>query len=156
MKKSACAALLLFSVILFPLSCKDSAKNTITGPEKTGAYKNGIYKGTTRKDSEGYNALASIEVKQGFIAAVDWSIVDNNLKRNFDAAYEEVYAGNPTYIQQCRDNMKGMLAFGPRLLKTQNIDSVEAITGATWCYRKFKEVVKIALIDAKADSSGIR
>jgi major membrane immunogen (membrane-anchored lipoprotein) len=124
-------------------------------PEMTGVYKNGSYEGKTAKDYEGYNALALIEVKKGFINSVVWKIYDNNLKRYFDATYEQVYAGNPVYIQQCKDNMKGMVAFGPRLMQTQSIDSVEAITGATWCYRKFKEVVKIALKDATADSSGI-
>jgi major membrane immunogen (membrane-anchored lipoprotein) len=156
MREKIVAALLLCTAIFFSPSCKDSDKNTITGPDKTGIYKNGVYEGKTKKDSEGYNASASIEVKQGLIAAVEWSIYDNNLKRYFDATYEQLYAGNPIYIQQCRDNMKGMVTFGPRLIQTQCIDSVEAITGATWCHRKFKEVVKIALKDAAADTSGIR
>ena len=156
MKKKNRLAFILFPAIFFLPSCKDSGKTSITGPEKTGDYKNGVYEGKTQKDSEGYNASASIDVKQGFVASVVWSIYDNNLKRYFDATYEEVYIGNQTYIQQCRDNMRGMLAYGPKLIQTQSIDSVEAITGATWCYRKFKEVVKIALKDATADSSGIR
>jgi major membrane immunogen (membrane-anchored lipoprotein) len=156
MKKNISMALLLCPAILFFLSCKDLANNTITGPEKIGVYKNGVYKGATKKDSEGYNASASIEVKQGFISTVLWSIYDNNLKRYFDSTYEQVYIGNPTYIQQCRDNMKGMAAYGPKLIQTQSIDSVDVITGATWTCWKFKEVVQIALKDAKSDSSGIK
>jgi major membrane immunogen (membrane-anchored lipoprotein) len=147
--------MLLCPAVLFSLSCKDSARNNITGPETSGVYKNGVYEGMTKKDGEGYNAVASVEVKRGSIAVVLWSIYDNNLKRFFDSTYEQVYAGNPVYIQQCRDNMKGMVAYGPKLVQTQNVDSVECITGATWAYWKFKEVVKIALKDAKADSSGI-
>jgi major membrane immunogen (membrane-anchored lipoprotein) len=154
MKKHACLAFSMVFAVSLSLSCRDSAQNSVTGPEKTGAYKNGLYEGKTARDYEGYDALASIEVKQGFIAAVAWSIYDNNLKRYFDASYEQVYAGNPVYIQQCRDNMKGMVTYGPELIQTQSIDSVEAITHATWCYWKFKEVVKITLKDAKADTSG--
>ena len=154
MTKSTCVALLLYPALFISLSCKDSAKNPITGPETTGVYKNGVYEGTTKKDYEGYNADASIEVKQGSIATVLWSIYDNNRNRYFDATYEQVYAGNPVYMQQCRDNMKGMVAYGPKLIETQDIDKVDCITGATWCHNKFKEVVNIALKDAKADSTG--
>jgi major membrane immunogen (membrane-anchored lipoprotein) len=156
MKKNTYAMLLLFPAVIFLLSCKDSDKNSVTGPGKIGVYKNGIYEGTTKKDVEGYNAYTSIEVTKGSIATVLWTIYDNNLKRYFNATYEEVYTGNPVYIQQCRDNMRGMMAYGPSLIKTQDIDSVDCIARATWCCRKFKEVVKIALKDAKVDTSGAR
>ncbi len=148
------AALFLILAVFIPLSCKDSEKNAILGPEAAGIYKNGTYEGQTPKDYEGYNALAFIEVKKGFISTVGWKIYDNNLKRYFDSTYEEVYTGNALYIQQCRDNMKGMTAYGPQLIETQNVDSVDCITGATWCFNKFRQVVKIALKDAKADTAG--
>jgi major membrane immunogen (membrane-anchored lipoprotein) len=156
MKRYTGVALILVQAVFISLSCKDSDKTNILGPEeKTGVYKNGSYEGKTAKDNEGYNALALIEVKKGLIATVAWKIYDNNLKRYFDSTYEEVYTGNALYIQQCRDNMKGMVAYGPSLIQTQSIDSVEAITGATWCYNKFKQVVKITLKDAAADSAGM-
>jgi len=154
MKKISPVALILIQAAFISLSCKDSEKTSILGPEATGIYQNGIYEGQTPKDYEGYNALAIIEVKKGFIATVGWKIYDNNLKRYFDSTYEEVYTGNALYIQQCRDNMKGMVAYGPRLVETQNVDSVDCITGATWCYNKFKQVVKITLKDAAADPEG--
>jgi major membrane immunogen (membrane-anchored lipoprotein) len=148
MRKAMGAAMILIQVFFISLSCKDSGKNTVLGPEVMGIYKNGTYEGHTPKDVEGYNALALIEVKKSFITAVGWKIYDNNLKRYFDSTYEEVYTGNALYIQQCRDNMKGMVAYGPQLIETQNVDSVDCITGATWCFYKFKQVVKIALKDA--------
>jgi major membrane immunogen (membrane-anchored lipoprotein) len=157
MKRIVCVCGIVLQILL-PCGCsKESAKDSVTSvgtePVKQGNYKNGVYEGKTPIDYEGYNALAKIEVANGYLSLVDWDIYDNNLKRYFDGTYEEVYTGNPLYIQQCRDNMKGMVAYGPNLIQTQNIKSVEAITGATWCYNKFKEVVKITLKNAYADSA---
>jgi major membrane immunogen (membrane-anchored lipoprotein) len=154
MKRTIRTGLILFQAVLLFLSCKKSEKTSILGPETTGGYKDGIYEGRTTKDTEGYNATASVEVKKGFISTVGWKIYDNNLKRYFDSTYEDVYTGNATYIQQCRDNMKGMAAYGPRLIETQNVDSVDVITGATWCHIKFKQVVKITLKDAVETPEG--
>ena len=157
MKNRLVVVAALIAGVLFYLSCKKSGKDTVMGPDPgstvQGRYKNGLFKGATEKDYEGYNAIATIEVRGNRISIVDWQIYDNNLKRFFDAAYEHVYSGNPLYIQQCRDNMKGMVAYGPRLIETQDVDSVECITGATWCHNKFKQVVKISLKDASLDPS---
>jgi major membrane immunogen (membrane-anchored lipoprotein) len=157
MKKTCLFALLLLLTSLMGSSCRESGKNDVTGVNdgngNTGKYLNGAYEGKTPIDYEGYNALADIRVTNGLISIVDWKIYDNNSKRYFDETYEEGYTGIPVYIQQCRDNMKGMKAYGPNLIRTQSIDSVETITGATWCYHKFQEVVKITLKNAKKDST---
>ena len=151
MKRAAGAGLILIQAFLLCLSCKNNGKTSILGPEAAGNYRDGLYEGRTPKDSEGYNATALIEVKKGFISTVGWKVYDNNLKRYFDSTYEEVYTGNATYMQQCRDNMKGMVAYGPKLIETQDIDSVDVITGATWVHHKFTQVVKITLKDAKTE-----
>ena len=140
---------------VFIIAC--SGTDTITQndlSDDAGNYINGTYEGQTQIDHEGYHASASVKVTQGLISIVDWNIYDNNLNRYFDETYEEVYTGNELYMQQCRDNMIGMNAFGPKLIETQNIDSVDNITGATWCYKKFKEVIGISLQEAYKDTSG--
>jgi major membrane immunogen (membrane-anchored lipoprotein) len=134
-------------------AAKDNPVEVVTPVVDSGRYVNGAYDGQTPKDGEGYTTFASIQVRQGDIASVNWRIYDNNLKRNFDSTYEEIYRTIPLYQQQCRDNMVGMKVFGPELIETQSIDSVDCITGATWCWNKFKEVVQIALKDARPDSA---
>jgi major membrane immunogen (membrane-anchored lipoprotein) len=145
------AALFIFCIVI---ACEKADQITYDKQlEVTGDYINGTYEGQTSIDGEGYNALANITVNRGQISVVDWRIYDNRLKRNFDDTYEEVYTGNALYQQQCRDNMVGMRAFGPKLIETQDIGEVDNITGATWCWRKFKDVVAITLKDAYADTS---
>jgi major membrane immunogen (membrane-anchored lipoprotein) len=155
MKTKFFHAFALHLALLICFCDKDTAK-TSTGPDddaQPGRYINGVYEGQTTKDYEGYNAFCTIEVNKGLLSVVDWQIYDNNLKRYFDDTYEEVYTGNPVYMQQCRDNMVGMRAYGPDLIETQDIDKVDCITKATWCWHKFKQVVKITLQDAVADTS---
>jgi major membrane immunogen (membrane-anchored lipoprotein) len=152
-KKGIIVMLVLIPVLLAGPSCKKSGEDNPLGPQTGGLYKNGVYEGSLPRDGEGYSTSTRIEVSGNRIADVDWSIYDNNLKRYFDETYEEVYTGNPTYMQQCRDNMRGMLAYGPKLIMTQEIDSVDVITLATWCHNKFKQVVKKALVDARLDTT---
>jgi major membrane immunogen (membrane-anchored lipoprotein) len=155
MKRSIAAFLILTG--LAGLVCKTSGRNGILdpfgAPSGRGIYKNGLYEGATAKDMEGYHASAALKVWGNRIQSVEWGIYDNNRHRFFDSTYEEVYADYPPYIQQCRDNMKGMVAYGPRLIETQSVDSVECITGATWCFNKFKQVIRIALKDATLETS---
>jgi major membrane immunogen (membrane-anchored lipoprotein) len=144
-------------VVLFVISScikNDETKNTDTA-KNIKKYIDGSHSGRTVQDDEGYIASATIEVNKGLITAVDWEIYDNNRKRYFDSTYQEVYVGNPLYIQQCRDNMAGMIAYGPKLIETQDIDQVDVITGATWSYNQFKSVVSIALKNADQDSTAV-
>ena len=144
--KVMCGVLLItmmFSIIV--CDKKDSSVNPVAN---SGRYIDGVYLGETKVDGEAYQTSAAIRVKNGDISAVDWQIYDTYRERVFDGTYEEVYASHPAYIQQCRDNMAGYVTFVPQLIEKQDIDLVDNVTGATWCYNKFRQVVRIALKDA--------
>jgi major membrane immunogen (membrane-anchored lipoprotein) len=142
-------------MIFFLLAACDRDNTAIGSDPDTpaGSYKNGVYEASLPADYEGYSARASLTVAGNRIAVVDWSIFDERNKRPFDDTYEQMYTGNPEYIQQCRDNRKGMALFGPRLIETQEIDSVDCITGATWVYGKFGPLVRKSLKNARLDST---
>jgi len=144
-----------FMIMALISTCSKDRSIVDQSPQNnSGKYINGNYQGQTVVDHEGYHALASVQIVQNCIAVADWQIYDNNSKRFFDETYEEVYKGIPLYQQQCRDNMAGMVTFGPRLIETQDLNAVDNITGATWCYKKFKEVMEITLKDAYRDTTG--
>ncbi len=113
-----------------------------------GPYKDGTYQYRGKKDSEWYHVEATMVISNGAIQSMEWFIVDENKDRVFDETYEEVY-GYELYIQQCRDNWKGMQTFVPALLETQDPDEVDAVSGATWAYDKFEEAAKALLEQAK-------
>ncbi len=114
-------------------------------------YKDGHYSGVSRSiyTQEPYYGRASIVIDKGKIVKVDFFIRDSVLRENFDGAYERHFAGNQLYIQQCRNDWKGVQSYPDSLIKHQDIDKVDAISGATWSYNIFKASVKNAMISAK-------
>lgn len=114
----------------------------------SGPYKDGAYQYCGKDDVEGYHVEASMAVDNGRIESMEWKIVDDNRKRVFDETYEEVY-GLKLYIQQCRDNWSGMQSFVPALLEKQDPEEVDAVSGATWAYKKFEEAAKALLAQAE-------
>ncbi len=113
-----------------------------------GAYNDGTYQYTGEKDAESYHVEGTMVVSSGVIQSMEWQIVDDNRNRVFDDTYEEVY-GNETYKQQCRDNLSGMQTFVPALIEKQDAGEVDAVSGATWAYKKFEEAAKALLEQAK-------
>ncbi|HEX2947033.1 MAG TPA: FMN-binding protein [Clostridia bacterium] len=113
-------------------------------------YRDGAYKAQTEPDYEGYFTKAEVTIKDGKITAVDWGIYDSNRNgKPFDEKYEEVFAGNETYMEQSRNDWKGSRTYGPKLIETQDPGEVDAVSGATWTYNKFSEIVNKALNEAE-------
>jgi major membrane immunogen (membrane-anchored lipoprotein) len=113
-------------------------------------YHDGIYTGKSQAQytSEPYVGKADIVIENGKITKVDFTITDTAKKVLFDGKYEKYFAGNALYVQQCRNDWSGVQNYPAKLLKTQNIDKVDAVTGATWSYHIFKASVKKALLNA--------
>jgi major membrane immunogen (membrane-anchored lipoprotein) len=116
-------------------------------------YKDGHYKGTSRAQylDEEYYGHAHIVVENGKIIQIDFLIRDSAKRVNFDEKYEKYFAGNDLYVQQCRNDWKGIQSYPDSLLKHQDPDMVDAISGATWSYNIFKASVKEALIHARQE-----
>jgi len=110
-------------------------------------YKDGHYKGTSRANylDEPYYGHAQIVVENGKIIQVDFTVRDSAKQVKFDEKYEKYFAGNDLYVQQCRNDWKGIQSYPDSLIKYQDLDKVDAISGATWSYNIFKASVKEAL-----------
>ena len=106
-------------------------------------YKDGDYQVSTTTQTEGFTCKAKVTIKNNKIANVEWNIYDSN-NRIFDEKFEEIYA-ETLYKQQCRDDLKGAKTYEAKLLSTQDIEKVDAVTGATWTNTIFKKAVNLAL-----------
>ena len=62
-------------------------------------------------------------------------------KKNFE--------GEAGYIQQSRNDWNGAQTYPKKLSETQDINKIDAISGATWSYNIFKATVNEALKNAK-------
>ena len=116
-----------------------------------GPLKDGQFNGSSRAVyiDEPFYGRARITVEDGQITRVEFTVRDSSKHEFFDGEYEKYYAGNDLYIQQCRNDWKGILSYPDSLLKYQDIDKVDAISGATWSHKIFSASVLEALEQAK-------
>jgi major membrane immunogen (membrane-anchored lipoprotein) len=110
-------------------------------------YKDGEFVGVSKSIylQENFYGVTKITVSNGKINKVDFSIIDMDNKVFFDEKYEERYKDIPEYVEQCRNERKAMNIYPNILLEKQKIDSMDAITGATWAYNMFDSSLSEAL-----------
>ncbi len=106
-------------------------------------YPDGEYFGTSRAGytDEPYYGHVALTIRNGEIVKVNFCIRDSAKHEYLDNQYERHFAGNDLYIQQCRNDVKGLRSYPDSLLKCQDISKVDAITGATWSFNIFKASV---------------
>ena len=111
------------------------------------AFPDGKYSGQSRftYTDEPYWGSVQITVNKGLFTEISFVIRDSNLHETFNGDYEKHFQGNELYIQQCRNDWNGVKTYPPKMIETQDVNKIDAISGATWSYNIFKESVKEAL-----------
>jgi len=87
----------------------------------------------------------TIGIKGHKIVNVEFLIVDTLKNEVFGSDYDKHFPDNELYRDQCHKDWKGVQQYPAELIKKQNIDSVDAVSGATWSYNLFKASVEKAL-----------
>lgn len=107
----------------------------------------GTYKGSSQSHytMEPYVGTAIIEIKDHKIIGVEFQIVDTLNNEVFGSDYEKHYPDNELYQQQCRNDWQGVINYPKELLAKQRVDSIDAVSGATWSYNIFVASVREAL-----------
>jgi major membrane immunogen (membrane-anchored lipoprotein) len=127
-------------IIVFLLSASCSVKNS-------NKYKDGEFVGASKSIylRENFYGVTKITISEGKITKVDFSIIDMDNEVFFDDKYEERFKDIPEYVKQCRNEWKAINIYPNILLEKQKIDTLDAITGATWAYNMFESSLKEAL-----------
>jgi len=114
-------------------------------------YKDGTYEGISRATYkyEPFWGSVHLTIKNGKFTEINFIIRDSSLHETFNEKYEKHFEGNDIYIQQSRNDWKGVQTYPKKLSKKQDINKIDAISGATWSYNIFRASVKEALKDAK-------
>jgi major membrane immunogen (membrane-anchored lipoprotein) len=135
-------------VIIMLGSCKNPSGLTNA---KSGQYISGLFYGESRSvyTAEPFYGKVKLTICNGRLVKVDFTIRDSASHEMFDSNYEKHFMGNNLYIDQCRNDWKGLQSYPDSLLKYQELEKIDAISGATWSYNIFKASVKEALKDAK-------
>lgn len=118
------------------------------------AYRDGNYCGISRAGytSEPYYGHARIAIENGKIIRVEFFVRDSSKHEYVDDKYEKYFEGNPEYLQQCRNDWKGIQSYPDSLLKHQDISKVDVISGATWSYNIFRASTQEALSAAESQN----
>jgi uncharacterized protein with FMN-binding domain len=114
-------------------------------------YKDGTYEGKSRAKYiyEHFWGSVQLTLKNGIFTDIRFVIRDSNLHETFNENYEKHFAGNEEYIQQSRNDWKGVQAYPKKLEGKPDTDKIDAISGASWSYNIFRASVKEALKNAK-------
>jgi major membrane immunogen (membrane-anchored lipoprotein) len=114
-------------------------------------YKDGTYEGKSRAKYvyEPFWGRVRFTLKSGIFTDINFVIRDSNLHETFDGKYEKHFEGNPEYIQQSRNDWKGVQTYPDKLSGQQDINKIDAISGATWSYNIFRASVNEALKNSK-------
>jgi len=120
----------------------------------SGHLKDGQFNGTSRAVyvEEPFYGNTRIIIESGRIIKVEFTVRDSSRHEIFDGEYEKHFAGNDLYMQQCRNDWKGIRSYPDSLLKHQDLGKVDAISGATWSYNIFKASAQKALEQARETS----
>jgi major membrane immunogen (membrane-anchored lipoprotein) len=114
-------------------------------------YPNVHYSGQSRflYTDEPYWGNVRFILENGRFTEINFFIRDSNLHEQFDGYYEKYFQGNELFIQQCRNDWKGVQSYPGKLMEIQDVDKLDAVSGATWSFNIFKASVKDALTKAK-------
>lgn len=151
MKKSAVIFVVLLVILFHSNFIKAQTTPDKTVQDTTALYKDGTYTGSSRASYtyEPYWGIARVSVKNNLVTEIKFGIRDSSLHENFDGNYEKHFTGNEVYIQQSRNDWKGVQTYPLKLAERQDINKVDAVSGATWSYNIFKASVNEALKAAR-------
>jgi uncharacterized protein with FMN-binding domain len=114
-------------------------------------YRDGVYEGKSQGlyTDEPYWGIVRLTIKDGSFSEVKFNIRDSALHEQFDGKYEKHFEGNPEYIQQSRNDWKGVQIYRGKLSGKKSIENVDAMSGATWSYNIFRATVEDALKNSR-------
>jgi putative CocE/NonD family hydrolase len=137
----------ILALLFINAVCTGQAVANKIQKESGPVYSDGYYEGKSRAKytKEPYWGICRLKVENGIFTDIDFMIRDSSLHEVFDEKYEKHFEGNPLFIEQSRNDWAGVKAYKKKLAKRQDIDKVDAISGATWSYNIFMASVNEAL-----------
>jgi len=146
MKKIFVLALSLMVILSLLSGCSNKSKNTV-------AYKNGTYEASfDKQDKNGWLGKVKIKIVNEKIANVDFNytnVVTGKLITEDVTHNKLMYAATKTTFA------KASKQFSDNLIKTQDIDKVETVTGATASTWDFKTLSAEALDNARIGAPAV-
>lgn len=110
------------------------------------AFRNGSYEGRSTDDSRGAYGIVSLKIEGGEIASAEFVQYNADGTVKGEKYGEEAGEENYKIAQKALEQSK---KYPEQLVKTQDVEQVDAVTGATTSWKQFQEAAKDALAKAK-------
>jgi len=118
----------------------DNGSNSATNGSSS-AITDGVYTAQSEKDERGNYATVKITVAGGKITAVDWKELTSDGKEK-DENYGK-QSGEENY-KKAQDALNASKTLGEKLVEVQDVNKIDALTGASNSLKLFKELVNEA------------
>lgn len=117
-------------------------------PEDAAGCADGIYTGESPLDAYDYGHIVKIEIEKEKIISVDYNeIKKNGLGKEEDVEYNEEMEPSGTTPSIAYPEME------KQLLQKQNVNLVDAVSGATYSLYRFRYALAIALMKARISNN---
>lgn len=110
------------------------------------AYKDGTYEGRSTNDSRGAYGTVVLKIEGGKIASAEFVQYNADGTIKGEKYGEEAGEENYKLAQKALENSK---QYPEQLVKTQDVEKVDAVTGATSSWKQFTEAARDALAKAR-------
>jgi major membrane immunogen (membrane-anchored lipoprotein) len=113
-------------------------------------YKDGTYTAQSGPDERGSVGEITLTVQGGKIVKADYKGIQKDGKVK-DADYGKTNGKieNQEFYKKAQHAVKAAATYAPKLVETQSVDKVDAVSGATVSYKQFVEAEQKALEQAK-------
>ena len=158
--KKVLTGLVLFGATLALVACGNSSNttssssseaSTTTMVEATSVWQDGTYKGESDYDERGWKVVHSITIKDGKITESAFGYADKDGKMKVD---DEEYNKNMK-DKSGVSSKEATEQLNAQLVKTQDVDAVEVVSGATHTSDNFTVATKALLAAAEKGSTDL-
>lgn len=151
MKKAAAALVACLAAALLAGCGGQNAGGSAGAKERSpsGGYKDGTYTAKSGLDELGGTGVITLTIENGKITKADFRGIQVTGQPK-DSSYGKTIGNlNQEYYNKAQKAVKGAAAYAPKLVETQDVDKVDAVSGATVSHDQFTEAVKKALKQAQ-------
>lgn len=129
---------------------------TTSQVQKEQSYKDGTYTAQSSPDERGAVGEVTLVISNGKISKAEYKgIMKDGTVKGSDYGKTNGKIENQEFYNKAQRALRGTATYAPELVKTQAVDKIDAVSGATVSYNQFAEATEKALKAAgKIDAVG--
>lgn len=151
MKKYAVLLVIAAMAVSLLTGCGGPRKDSpAAAKEQAKSYKDGTYTAKSSPDERGAIGEITLVIEKGKISKADYKgIMKDGKIKDIDYGKTNGKIENQEFYKKAQNAVKAIPTYPAKLVETQDVAKIDAISGATVSYNQFAEAVKKALEQAR-------